>query len=707
MTPQQHSSPVGASQQASLSSPPTGRTEEGDRPIYLYLLRHAEGSHNKGAKERKPGQSRTSIFRSPEHFDARLSAKGKAQCADAAARMPAPLRAALAARLGDTTDLPGKAVKESHENSTGDNTEDDTEEKRARGEGSDRGSEEAGAAGQEGERKSVHLEKFSVVLCTSTLRRALETGHLVVQRAVDILRNEEEQKTDEGRARDAESMRDKTTEGEESEGGLTVQTIPTFAIEDLREWSGGGHICDGRHSTRELREFCAPRFSNLSFIVDKDEDALPPSMPRESRADVERRCFAFLRFLVSLATETSPLVCPSLSTSASPSGFASEPHSPRQRRRLSSSLSSLSSFSSPSPAPLHVMCVVHSAWTRHLLAALGLFDPSERGLKNCEWRRISTSVAKLRRALQKVCLPPAPPLPASLARPRRFPLSLQAASSPSESPSLLAGSLRESSGIAETRTVPSLAEFLDAVPRDPFSLLVFPPSAAVDVASDRACKDAPSAMSRGSLSLAVRRAEEAIRAWSQLHQYVPELGKKRRTNENRREAAGCEGKEGSDGKQTETAASPPFAERRRQLEEELARLRLLDSEEGRRREVVTDATMCLRPVNEDTETGRWEVVAKERVHRQACLLLVFPRAVEATERHVAECAPPAGAPSSPSAGEETAGAFLPPNRQSSESPEEAETAEREREEEIFDICSNLLPSTSGVDVVYRLNILSL
>ncbi|CBZ53799.1 conserved hypothetical protein [Neospora caninum Liverpool] len=568
MTPQQHSSPVGASQQASLSSPPTGRTEEGDRPIYLYLLRHAEGSHNKGAKERKPGQSRTSIFRSPEHFDARLSAKGKAQCADAAARMPAPLRAALAARLGDTTDLPGKAVKESHENSTGDNTEDDTEEKRARGEGSDRGSEEAGAAGQEGERKSVHLEKFSVVLCTSTLRRALETGHLVVQRAVDILRNEEEQKTDEGRARDAESMRDKTTEGEESEGGLTVQTIPTFAIEDLREWSGGGHICDGRHSTRELREFCAPRFSNLSFIVDKDGAA-------SKRTQSNAQC-------VDAALAGSL-------------GFV-RPFGARPKKlRMASHL--------------HVCCQ----------AASGFAEAS----------------AKQEDGHRDDC--------------RRL----------------------------------------------------------VDVASDRACKDAPSAMSRGSLSLAVRRAEEAIRAWSQLHQYVPELGKKRRTNENRREAAGCEGKEGSDGKQTETAASPPFAERRRQLEEELARLRLLDSEEGRRREVVTDATMCLRPVNEDTETGRWEVVAKERVHRQACLLLVFPRAVEATERHVAECAPPAGAPSSPSAGEETAGAFLPPNRQSSESPEEAETAEREREEEIFDICSNLLPSTSGVDVVYRLNILSL
>ncbi|EPT28469.1 phosphoglycerate mutase family protein [Toxoplasma gondii ME49] len=723
---QQRTSSVGGDSLHSPLSPPSPcGGDHGEKAIYLHLIRHAEGTHNRGAKERKPGQSRTSIFRSPDHFDARLSARGRTQCAEAGTQMPASLRKAMAARLREDESRHHERLEQA--TPTVDKTSDATDKTTGKtpeklGEKMEQqtaetaeaeGERERGAVRRSGEdedreegRWKVKMERTSVVLCTSTLRRALETGHLVVQRAIEDLRKKAEQ-TQERPGEVGGFKAEETLESEEA--SLVRQTIPTFALEDLREWSGGGHICDGRHSTRELRQFCAPRFTNLTFVVDKDEDALPPSMPRESRADVERRCVSFLNFVLSLASQPSPSAC--ASSSSSPSGSSSRQSVTTGKCGHSSSPPSPPSSPSPSSSsPLHVMCVVHSAWTRHLLSVLGLFDPSTRGLRNCEWRSITTSVEKLRSTLQKIaCASSSSRLPFS--PPSGFPLSLPASSSGASLTLPWVESSPESSDvIGERRTVASLSDFLDAVPENPFSLLIFPPTAAMNALSKDecdACTD-PSASSPACLRLALKRAENAILDWCAKYQYVSGVVKKRRTHDGGQAAESACVEDGEE-KHTEAGEST-LEERRTRLEDVIERMRLLDSEEGRRTEVVTDATICLRPVNEDTQNDRWEVVAKERVHRQTCLLVVLPRAlrtkgdagdnVEQNEK--------GNAASAPSAEEGAVNGASPvlesPLR---ESREEEEKAERDRDEEIYEICSKILPSTSGVEAVHRLDVLCL
>ncbi|PFH35747.1 hypothetical protein BESB_053980 [Besnoitia besnoiti] len=623
-------------------------SETGYRPVHFYFLRHAEGSHNRAVKERKPGQSRKSVFASAAHFDARLSCVGRAQCTAAASAMPAPLRLALKESLGfgveDAAAEPDAARRVSEAQAKQALTESPTAREDEPQSPNVSAAKQADAAGQPaaGGAQTHAATSSSVVLCTSTLRRSLETGHLVLQGAVKGLKAEENGCARGGTSPESgDGLPQAVANAGDAEDCLALQTVRTFALEDLRECSGGGHICDGRSSTQELRKFCEPRFADVSFVVPQEDDPLPPSMPRESRADVERRCVSFLRFVFSLARSAD-----SASSCTERNRGATRPLEP---------------FAPAASTPLHVFCIVHSAWTRHFFSLLGMFDPPARGLRNCEWRSFTTSAKSLERALEKLSQPSSG-LAASLA----------GASASSEFPLLLPASPLAGAGSSDAshRALQSVDAFTRCVPRDFFSLLIFPPTAlqrSTSAAASAAREDSATAED------ASQAAVERILDWARKYRYMPS-----------RQSRSCAPRSGdTEGDLTSHTGERPglsacrgeahpavFEALAPEFEEKAAAMRILETEEGERREVVTDATWCLSAVKEERENGKWELIAKERVHRQTCVLVVLPL----------ECG--------------------------SSDPEGA-TAVDAREEEISQISSYLLPHTAGSSDVYRLDILSL
>ncbi|PHJ24851.1 phosphoglycerate mutase family protein [Cystoisospora suis] len=507
-----------------------------DRRVFVHLVRHGEASHNKAVRNRLPGLSRSSIFKSAEHFDSRLSPVGRAQCIDAAERMPRSLCDALRSfylcesrKLREEENGGDFQTRRIGHYKGGDDSR--VEQSLCPGKSDE---ESEGIYGQN--LSTFHKESQSVlshsahtqtsqkrvILLASTLRRSLETAHLVLSHAVQLIEHgdmnanvsEREDDADESIPTAAarsdsfrpplspevrtdvrnrferslpESPRDPNNElstgypgrpssaisdgadGEaecvtersllevhnhsdrrlsespisedndcqvvgkekdrcEGAAGIssteagTIETveeaergvldIPVHSLESMREWSGGGHVCDGRVSVDDLRDFCRPRFRSVSFEVDSNEDPLPPSMPRESRQDVERRCLSFLRTLFRVASRESPV----LGVTTTPEGRAghreeekkawditAERRSTLPVEELTGSEVARPSLSSTTAShDVHVVCVVHSAWTRHLFALLGLFDPSRRGLKNCEWRSFTTSLRGIHAAINTV-----------------------------------------------------------------------------------------------------------------------------------------------------------------------------------------------------------------------------------------------------------------------------------------------------------------
>ncbi|CEL98069.1 unnamed protein product [Vitrella brassicaformis CCMP3155] len=210
-----------------------------------------------------------------------------------------------------------------------------------------------------------------------------------------------------------------------------------------------------------------------------------------------------------------------------------------------------------------VVVVSHSAFLRHLFAYVGVFDPPSRGLKNCEWREANLS-------LPVTDAPPESPVsPIPLSRPSDN--SGGPSSEPEDNP-------LPHGPHAKHYRVP-LDTLLEMDITEPCSLLTLPPlSPASD--EDTPARETPESTSCDSLS----NAHSRLRGWMTRHEYL-EAGSPRKAQESLKGSMG------------------------RQLK-------------------AVDATSCLSAVEgEDVANGivpcAWEVVAKERVHRQTCVLLVL------------------------------------------------------------------------------------
>lgn len=302
--------------------------------------------------------SRSSIFKSAEHFDARLSPVGREQCIDAAKCMPRPLGRVLRGVYLESRKLHEEVLEGDCERRQREHCN-EREDRRPGNAGcwpKNRKEFEGGflqraflseeeKAGVPSHTRHLHTLPDHVIVLASTLRRSLETAHLVLSHALQLVRNEEVQADEdfakvarsdsirpsaedgidarsrgkrsfpesprgqngrsstgcegsprravgaadeESRSATAESflkskncLRQKhrgsptsgqhgcdvleknedrsadravwtnsnagepAKDGEETEGGCLVG-LPVHALESMREWSGGGHICDGR-----------------------------------------------------------------------------------------------------------------------------------------------------------------------------------------------------------------------------------------------------------------------------------------------------------------------------------------------------------------------------------------------------------------------------------------------------------------------------
>ncbi|KAL8430839.1 hypothetical protein Efla_002947 [Eimeria flavescens] len=140
--------------------------------LSVHFLRHAEGTHNVGAKNRPPGRSCEWVYGQQEHFDADLSPAGVLQAREAATQMPQLLLHALQ---------------------------------------------------QQQKQQQVCCCCPAVVVYTSALRRTIRTAYELIKAAF-------EGPTAGAAAAAAEPL-----------------DVPVIALDETREWAGGGHFCDGRH----------------------------------------------------------------------------------------------------------------------------------------------------------------------------------------------------------------------------------------------------------------------------------------------------------------------------------------------------------------------------------------------------------------------------------------------------------------------------
>ncbi|XP_026192196.1 uncharacterized protein LOC34621062 [Cyclospora cayetanensis] len=383
--------------------------------IGVHFLRHAEGTHNVAAREKPEGRSCDWVYGQAQHFDADLSPAGLLQARAAGACMPDALRLAL------------QQQQQQQQHQVDD-----------------------------GECKLCCCCFPRVAVYTSSLRRTIRTAYEALRVALAA-------PSGEGAAASGSEVA--------ARGPLKV---PVVALEETREWAGGGHCCDGRHPLKEQSVWASNLFEHISFEPHMEADPLPHTMPREPREAVEGRCLLFLERLHSLvAREAASAAAPSAEgLSASSCHRCSNLRTNGLREMQNGSPScKRNEGNSPLTMNVEVFCVSHSAWLRTCFALLSLYAPEKRGLQNCEWRSIRISLGALSELL--------PHLKRRSARPREISpftaLPFEAAASTVGLPTGSGDFLKVARRAADNHwTVGTLSELLNLRALQPLTIVVYP-----------------------------------------------------------------------------------------------------------------------------------------------------------------------------------------------------------------------------------------
>ncbi|OEH80699.1 phosphoglycerate mutase family protein [Cyclospora cayetanensis] len=364
--------------------------------------------------------------------------------------------------------------------------------------------------------------------------------------------------------------------------------VPVVALEETREWAGGGHCCDGRHPLKEQSVWASNLFEHISFEPHMEADPLPHTMPREPREAVEGRCLLFLERLHSLvAREAASAAAPSAEgLSASSCHRCSNLRTNGLREMQNGSPScKRNEGNSPLTMNVEVFCVSHSAWLRTCFALLSLYAPEKRGLQNCEWRSIRISLGALSELL--------PHLKRRSARPREISpftaLPFEAAASTVGLPTGSGDFLKVARRAADNHwTVGTLSELLNLRALQPLTIVVYPQWGPSGVVPEKA----------ELLHAAIERIKEWI-----LRQPV------------------C----------TSHGLPPQMQQRAQHQQIEFA------PPELQARRMLTDGTMCIRRLIK-LQSGEppLEIVEKERIHRENCLLLCLLPLLTNSEQTEAE-----------------------------------------------------------------------
>ncbi|CDJ66627.1 hypothetical protein, conserved [Eimeria necatrix] len=573
----------------------------GDICINIHFLRHAEGTHNVGARDRPPGQSCDWVYSQPQHFDADLSAAGFLQARAAGLRMPEQLLLALQQ--------------------------------------------------QQQQRQGYCCCCPPAAVYTSSLRRTIRTAYETLKAA---LATPPAATTDTAAvsgeaALGAEAAGTSAPAAATAAGAAEPLDIPVTALEETREWAGGNHCCDGRHPLKTQARWASQLFKNISFSPKIEADPLPPTMPRESRQAMEERCILFLQRLQNLGTAAAAAVA-AASTAAGKKGQptcsrCSKPF-PAHLKDTSITCTSngdtcngrasngsaingsccSSNSGCNSKVSIEVMCVCHSAWTRSLFGLLSIFPPSFRGLHNCEWRSVQIQLSELQALIPK--------LKKKAQQPRKlFPFSALpfqtpgAPAAPSESPVESFKKVTHTAAAAEgteatERTnhwqISLLSALLGLQAQQPLTILVYPPAGApqgshhgspvgsVERSSQGAPQGPPSEAAAGgqralhSSSGARQAAYERIKAWiaqqpARTFQFSTTL-QQQQPNQQQQQHQGAA-----------------------------------------KKQLLTDGLDCIRHVA-DPRPGEpsLEIVEKEKVHRENCLILCLVPLISDLEKAEAE-----------------------------------------------------------------------